>query len=109
MSNKKPYNKDNQTKIPYLELIELIGTTCDYKFCIVDENIDEELMLIAANHGIDLTGFKHVIETSGVQHAEKRHGAKSNDRQPLSIEDYLLVPYIIKSRDNLTISPQKDA
>ena len=52
--------------------------------------------------------LKHVIETSGIQHAEKRHGAKSNDRQPLTIEDYLLVPYIIKRRDSLTMSPQKD-
>ena len=107
MSEKKPFNKDNQTKISFLELVELIGATCDYKFCIVDENIDDELMELAAKHGIDLTGYKHVIETSGVQHSEKRHGSKSNDRTPLTLEDYLLVPYIIKNRDKLSISTSK--
>ena len=108
MDSKTPFNKDNGTKILFSELVELIGTTCDYKFCIIDETIDDELMALAAKHGIDLTGYKHVIETSGVQHAEKRHGVKSNDRQPLSIEDYLMVPLIIKTRDSVTISPQKD-
>ena len=108
MSNKKPFNKDNPTKINFSELVELIGTSCDYKFCIIDETIDDELLKLAAKHGIDLTGFKHVIETSGIQHAEKRHGVKSNDRQPLSIEDYLMVPLIIRERDSITLSPQKD-
>ena len=108
MDSNKPFNKDNGTKIPFSELVELIGTTCDYKFCIIDENIDDELMELAAKHGINLTGFKHVIETSGVQHAEKRHGKQSNDRQPLSIEDFLMVPLIIKERDSVSISPQID-
>ena len=108
MVSKKPFNKENGTKIPFSELVELIGTTCDYKFCIIDETIDDELMALAAKQGIDLTGFKHVIETTGIQHAEKRHGVQSNDRQPLSIEDYLMVPLIIKKRDCVTISPQKD-
>lgn len=107
MNKNKPFNKDKQTKVSFSELMDLIGTTCDYKFCIVDENIDEELMELAAKHGIDLTGYKHVIETSGVQHAEKRHGTKSKDRTPLTLEDYLLIPYIIKNRDNVTISTSK--
>ena len=108
MNSKTAFNKDNGTKISFSELVELIGTTCDYKFCIIDENIDDELMQLAAKHGINLTGFKHVIETSGIQHSEKRHGKESNDRQPLSLEDYLLVPFIIKERDSVTMSPQKD-
>ena len=64
MDSKTPFNKDNGTKISFEQLVKLIGTTCDYKFCIVDENIDDELMALAAKHGIDLTGYKHVIETS---------------------------------------------
>lgn len=107
MDSKTPFNKDNGTKIPFSELIELIGTSCDYKFCIIDETIDDELIALAAKHGIDLTGYKHVIETSGVQHAEKRHGIQSNDRTPLTLEDYLLVPHIIKNRDNLNFSTSK--
>lgn len=97
MKTKKPFNKDTKTKISFGELIELIGATCDYKFCIVDETIDDELMELAARHGIDLTGYKHVIETSGIQHSEKRHGQESKDRTPLTLKDYLLVPFIIKT------------
>ena len=108
MSNKKPFDKENTTKISFSELVELIGTSCDYKFCIIDETIDDELLKLAAQHNIDLTGYKHVIETSGIQHAEKRHGKQSEDRTPLSLEDYLLVPYIIKERDKVEMSPQKD-
>ena len=108
MSKKKPFDKENPTKIPFSELVELIGTSCDYKFCIIDENIDEELMTLAASHGINLKGFKHVIETSGVQHAERRHGTQSNDRVPLALEDYLLVPFIIKNRDKVEMSTQNE-
>ena len=108
MTDKKPFDKEHPTKIPFSELVELIGTSCDYKFCIIDENIDDELLELAARHGIDLTGYKHVIETTGIQHSEKRHGSKSEDRMPLSLQDYLLVPYIIKERDKVEMSPQRD-
>ena len=108
MTDKKPFDKEHPTKIPFSELVELIGTSCDYKFCIIDENIDDELFELAARHGIDLTGYKHVIETTGIQHSEKRHGSKSEDRMPLSLQDYLLVPYIIKERDKVEMSPQRD-
>lgn len=104
MNKKKPFDKKVTTKISFSELVELIGTSCDYKFCIIDENIDEELMSLAASHGIDLKGFKHVIETSGVQHSLNRHGGQSNDREPLSIEDFLLIPFIIRNRDRVNIS-----
>jgi hypothetical protein len=104
MNKKKPFDKKETTKISFSELVELIGTSCDYKFCIIDENIDEELMSLAASHGIDLKGFKHVIETSGVQHSINRHGRQSNDREPLTIEDFLLIPFIIRNRDRVNIS-----
>ena len=108
MTKKKPFDKEQTSKITFSELVELIGTSCDYKFCIIDETIDEELLELAAKHNIDLNGYKHVIETTGVQHSEKRHGDKSEDRTPLSLEDYLLVPYIIKERDKVEMSPQRD-
>ncbi|MBQ6305693.1 MAG: hypothetical protein IJK78_03920 [Bacteroidales bacterium] len=109
MTNKKPFNKENSTKITFSELVELIGTSCDYKFCIIDENIDDELIELAAQHNIDLKGYKHVIETSGIQHSEKRHGNKSEDRMPLSLQDYLLIPYIIRNRDEVSFSPSTTA
>lgn len=104
MTKKKPFNKENTTKIPFSELVELIGTQCDYKFAIIDYEVDEELKSVANKVGIDLEGYKHVIETTGVNHSQNRHGEKSNDRSPLSIEDYLLIPYIIKHRDKVEIS-----
>ena len=109
MSKKKPFDKENPTKIPFSELVELIGTSCDYKFCIIDETIDDELIELAAQHNIDLKGYKHVIETSGIQHSEKRHGNKSEDRTPLSLQDYLLIPYIIRNRDEVSFSPSETA
>ena len=66
MNKNKPFSKDKQNKISFSELMDLIGTTCDYKFCIVDENIDEELMELAAKHGIDLTENQKTPPNRGV-------------------------------------------
>ena len=107
MTNKKPFDKGHQTRIPFEELIEMINQKCDYKFAIIDYEVDEELMALAQKAGFDLTGYKHVIETSGARHSESRHGKKSNDRTPLTLEDYFLIPYIIKYRDKVEISDKK--
>ena len=107
MNAKKPFNKDNGTKIPFVELVDLINKDCDYHFAIIDSQIDEELITLAKTKGIDLTGYKHVIETSGARHSESRHGNRSHDRTPLSIEDYLMIPYIIKHRDKVGISSHR--
>lgn len=104
----RPFDKDSGKKITFEELVKLIDNECDYKFAIIDNEVDDELVAIAKENGIDITGFKHVIETSGVGHSENRHGKKSNDRNPLSIEDYLLIPYIIKNRDSVILSPAKN-
>lgn len=109
MAKKNPFDKEQPTKISFSELVALIGTSCDYKFCIIDETIDDELIELAAQHNIDLKGYKHVIETSGIQHSQNRHGNKSADRTPLSLEDYLLIPFIIRNRDEVSFSPSKTA
>ncbi len=100
----KPFDKKSGKRIPFDELVKLIGQSCDYRFAIVDYEVDDELKAIAKGVGIDLTGYKHVIETTGTKHAQSRHGEGSNDRTPLSLEDYLLIPFIIKCRDNVEIS-----
>ena len=107
MSDKQPFDKEKQTKIPFEDLVELINQKCDYKFAIIDNEVDEELKALAKKEGIDLTGYKHVIETSGARHSESRHGKGSNDRNPLTFEDYLLIPYIIKYRDKVELSDKK--
>ena len=93
------FNKESEKRISFEELVQLIGQKCDYKFAIIDYEVDDELSSIAKSAGLDLTGYKHVIETSGTNHSQNRHGERSNDRMPLSLEDYLLIPYIIKNRD----------
>ena len=107
MPKKKPFDKENKTRIPFEELIRLINQKCDYRFAIIDDEVDAELKELAKKEGIDLTGYKHVIETSGARHSESRHGKGSNDRSPLSFEDYLLIPYIIKYRDKVVLSNKK--
>jgi len=107
MTDKKPFDEEHPTKIPFEELIKLINQKCDYKFAIVDNEVDEELIALAKKEGVDLKGYKHVIEISGIRHSEKRHGKQSKDREPLSIEDYLLVPFIIRNRDKVSVSTSK--
>lgn len=105
MTDRRPFDKEITTKIPFSELIELINQKCDYRFAIIDNEVDEELMVLAKKERIDLTGYKHVIETSGTSHSQNRHGENSKDRMPLAMEDYFLIPYIIKNRDSVIISP----
>ena len=45
MTDKKPFDKEQSIKIPFSELVELINQKCDYKFAIIDNEVDEELML----------------------------------------------------------------
>lgn len=71
MNKKKPFSKDKQTKISFSELMDLIGTTCDYKFCIVDENIDEELMELAAKHGIKNQTTR--VNSAGLREIDRVH------------------------------------
>lgn len=78
-NQRQPYDKFSGKRIAFEELVKLIGQDCDYKFAIIDYGVDEELMAIAKTEGIDLTGYKHVIETSGTNHSQNRHGEKSND------------------------------
>lgn len=105
MEKKKPFDKESGKRISFEELINLIGKRSDYRFAIIDYEVDDELKAIAKKEGVDLDGYKHVIETSGTEHSEQRHGKNSNDREPLSIEDYHLIPFIIKQRDSVIISP----
>lgn len=100
----KPFDKESGKRISFEDLIHLIGQKCDYKFAIIDYEVDDELKDIAQKVGINIDGYKHVIETTGTNHSHIRHGELSNDRTPLSFEDYLLVPYIIKCRDKVEIS-----
>lgn len=64
------FNKESEKRISFEELVQLIGQKCDYKFAIIDYEVDDELKSIAKSAGLDLTGYKHVIETSGTNHSK---------------------------------------
>ena len=102
---RKPFNKESGKRVSFKAVVEMIGNSNEYHFAIVDDQVDEELVEIARKVGIDITGYKHVIETSGTSHSQNRHGEKSNDRKPLTKEDYCLIPEIIRHRDSVIISP----
>ena len=105
MGGRKPFDKESREQISFEELVGLIGEKCDYRFAVIDYEVDDDLKDLAKKEGIDLEGYKHVIETSGTAHSEERHGKSSNDREPLSVKDYFLIPFIIKNRDSVIISP----
>ena len=102
---RKPFNKESGKRVSFKAVVEMIGNSNEYHFAIVDDQVDEELVEIARKVGIDITGYKHVIETSGTSHSQNRHGEESNDRMPLTKEDYCLIPEIIRHRDSVIISP----
>lgn len=101
----KPFNKESGKKASFEDVIQMIGNSKEYHFAIIDDHVDEELIEIAKKAGIDITGYKHVIETSGTHHSQNRHGEESNDRLPLTKGDYYLIPEIIKHRDSVIVSP----
>ena len=101
----KPFNKESGKKASFEDVIQMIGNSKEYYFAIIDDHVDEELIEIAKKAGIDITGYKHVIETSGTHHSQNRHGEESNDRLPLTKGDYYLIPEIIKHRDSVIVSP----
>ena len=98
----KPFENTGK-KIPFEELVKLIDKKCEYKFAVISDEIDDELMEKARKEGVDLTGYKHVMETSGNRHSLRRHGTDSKDRTPLSVEDFLMIPYIIKYPDKIEV------
>ena len=104
-NERKPFNKDSGKRVSFEDVVEMIGNSNEYHFAIIDEIVDEELIEIARKEGIDITGYKHVIETSGTSHSQNRHGEESNDRMPLTKEDYCLIPEIIRHRDSVILSP----
>ena len=104
-NGRKPFNKESRKRVSFEDVIGMMDNSKEYHFAIIDDQGDEELIEIARKEGIDITGYKHVIETSGTSHSQNRHGEKSNDRRPLTKEDYCIIPEIIRHRDSVIVSP----
>jgi len=55
--------------------------------------------------GVDITGYRHVIDTSAVKHIRNRHGAEAAERArgqiPLTDEDIAHIPDLLSSPDKV--------
>ena len=63
--------------------------------------VSEETRLYCMDEfNIDITGYFHFIDSDIVRHLIKRHGKTSNDRNPITNQDFLLIPIIQKEFDH---------
>ena len=49
----------------------------------------------------DLSGYVHVISADQVRHSIIRHGIDSNDRNPILVSDFVLIPIILTDFDTI--------
>ena len=59
------------------------------------------------NLNLDVAGYYHYMDSDIVKHLIKRHGQSSNDRNPISMQDFLLIPIIQKEFDYRWVSKTK--
>jgi len=64
---------------------------------------DSEAVLIKNRCGIDVRGYSHVIDSSGVIHALKKHGNEKEEKSrgliAINENDFQKIPKIIKARN----------
>lgn len=71
------------------------------------ENLEKvsklEEAIISDNFKIELTNYVHFISTNEIRHTFKRHGEASNDRNPVTAADFLLIPVIHSTFDRIVL------
>jgi hypothetical protein len=55
----------------------------------------------AATLGVDLSGFTLQIKSDNIRHADKRHGPRSADRNPVTKFDIEAIPHVWRSPDEI--------
>lgn len=64
---------------------------------VVKENTAKAVQAVC---GVDVTGYKHMIDGAAVQHIEERHGAAgSHDSSMAAVEDIARVEYVLDNFD----------
>lgn len=59
--------------------------------------------------GIDISEYVHAINTSAVQHIERRHGINGEQDKSMShLEDVARIPYILENYDEITFDISKN-
>lgn len=59
--------------------------------------------------GIDVTGYRHNIKPSAIEHIIKRHGENGKaDHSMANVEDIARIPYVLENYDSVSIGGKKD-
>jgi hypothetical protein len=93
--------KDKYSKI--IDLVQIAITLKDDVFIDLEKVSQNAAAIIIDNFKIDVSSYIHVISTSEIRHTVKRHGKKSNDRNPVEISDFALIPIIHNSFDRIVL------
>ena len=76
-----------------------------YDYLDIDEKTIEEF---SSKTGIDLRGYKHLIDVSGIKHILRKHGNVTHEKKigqmPVSEGDLLKIREIIKNYDKMNAS-----
>jgi hypothetical protein len=84
----------------------------DNRYVHIAEVTQEESRKLKDITGLDLTGYKHTVNSYGVRHALKRHGNQDKEKlrgqQALTSDDFSRIPEIISALDEISLSG-KDA
>jgi hypothetical protein len=68
---------------------------------------DQRIKQLNKSSGKDLTGYSRIITKSAVLHSLERHGPKSTDLVKIAIEDFALIPFIVKGANKISLSKSK--
>ena len=108
--NKKSYQKHlkNQNKRLLKNINQFVKNAIKdrenkHKIIVLGE-VDSEIVKEAQKHGLDVHGYKHVIDTSSVRHILNEHGVgKEKDKKqiPVTEKDFEKIPEIIETYDEL--------
>jgi hypothetical protein len=84
----------------------------DNRYVHIAEVTQEESRKLKDITGLDLTGYKHTVNSYGVRHALKRHGNQDKEKlrgqQAITSDDFSRIPEIISALDEISLSG-KDA
>jgi len=93
-------------KDKYLQIIDLVEIALTFNedvFIDLEKVSQNAVAIITDNFKIDVSSYTHVISTGEIRHTVKRHGKKSNDRNPVEISDFALIPIIHSSFDRIVL------
>lgn len=93
--------KDKYQKI--IELVQKALNSNDESFEDIETVSENAAAIISDNFKIEVRKYVHVMSASEIRHTIKRHGKYSNDRNPVQLSDFALIPIIHNSFDRIVL------